>query len=217
MKSKKRKGSALIAAGMALILAAVGLTGYNLWDDMRADKAVAAVTQQLSVHQTAKQEEQQAAIQQTPEASIEPLIHELNPNMEMPVETVDGWDYIGTVAFPERDVELAVISQWSYPALKKAPCRYAGSAYTDDLVLSAHNYRSHFACLKNMSIGERVTFTDMAGNVFTYEVVEIEVLAATAVEEMEAGDWDLTMFTCTTGGKSRLTVRCEEVDGMQEL
>jgi len=216
MKTKMRKGSVLIAAGLVLILAAAGLTGYNLWDDMRADKAVAAVTQQLAVQQSAKQEEQ-TNIQQSAETAAEPLIHELNPNMEMPVETVDGWDYIGTVAFPERGVELAVISDWSYPALKKAPCRYTGSAYTDDLILSAHNYRSHFACLKNMSIGERVTFTDMAGNVFTYEVVEIEVLAATAVEEMEAGDWDLTMFTCTTGGKSRLTVRCEEVDGWQEL
>jgi sortase A len=25
---------------------------------------------------------------------------------------------------------------------------------------------------------------------------------------MESGDWDLTLFTCTTGGQSRITVRC---------
>lgn len=39
-----------------------------------------------------------------------------------------------------------------------------------------------------MAIGERVSFTDMDGNVFNYEVVEIEVLAVTAVEEMESGE-----------------------------
>ena len=28
------------------------------------------------------------------------------------------------------------------------------------------------------------------------------------VEAMESGDWALTLFTCTIGGKTRVTVRC---------
>jgi len=39
-----------------------------------------------------------------------------------------------------------------------------------------------------------------------------EVLLPTAVEEMTAGEWDLTLFTCTLGGRSRVTVRCELVE-----
>jgi sortase A len=31
------------------------------------------------------------------------------------------------------------------------------------------------------------------------------------VEEMESDEWDLTLFTCTIGGKSRVTIRCERV------
>lgn len=45
-------------------------------------------------------------------------------------------------------------------------------------------------------------------NVSTYAVVEVEVLDKTALEEMEAGDWALTLFTCTYGGQTRLTVGC---------
>jgi sortase A len=43
-------------------------------------------------------------------------------------------------------------------------------------------------------------------------VVEKEVLKSTAIEEMEAGEWDLTLFTCTIGGADRITIRCEKTE-----
>ncbi len=52
----------------------------------------------------------------------------------------------------------------------------------------------------------------MDGNVFSYEVALLEILQPTDVDEMEGGDWDLTLFTCTVGGKSRVTARCERTD-----
>lgn len=207
MKTKRKKGSVLIGCGALLMIAALCLSGYNLWDEARASRSVTAVTEQVSTQQNINQENQVAEPEEIP-------IYELNPEMEMPVETVGNWDYVGTVAFPQRGIELAVISQWSYPALRAAPCRYSGSAYMGDLILSAHNYNSHFGCLLNMSVGEQISFTDMDGNVFLYEAVEIETLGPSDVEELEAGEWDLTLFTCTIGGQSRVTVRCEEVEGM---
>ena len=53
----------------------------------------------------------------------------------------------------------------------------------------------------------------MDGNLFTYEMAERETLMPTSVEEMTSGDWDLTLFTCTVGGQSRVTVRCTLVEG----
>ncbi len=32
------------------------------------------------------------------------------------------------------------------------------------------------------------------------------------VEEMITGDWDLTLFTCTLGGQTRVTVRCQLIE-----
>ena len=60
-------------------------------------------------------------------------------------------------------------------------------------------------------VGDRVTFTDVDGNVFLYSVAEIQILQPGDVEEMLSGGWALTLFTCTLGGRTRVTVRCEEV------
>ena len=136
----------------------------------------------------------------------------LNPDMEMPVENIDGIDYIGVLRIPTLELELPIISEWSYQKLKIAPCRYSGSAYQDDLIIAAHNYNSHFGNLKNLREGDTATFTDMDGNVFTYEMVELEILQPTDIEGMESGEWDLTLFTCTIGGSSRVTARFERVE-----
>ena len=69
----------------------------------------------------------------------------------------------------------------------------------------------HFGLIKNLHYGDDVTFTDMDGNTFRYQVIEVETLKPLAVEEMKTGDWDLTLFTCTLGGATRVTVRCSRV------
>ena len=76
--------------------------------------------------------------------------------------------------------------------LRKGPCRYAGSAYTNNLVIAGHNYRQHFGPIRNLSYGDVVRLADM--------------------EAMITGDWDLTLFTCTTGGSARVAVRCVRTD-----
>ena len=77
------------------------------------------------------------------------------------------------------------------------------------LIICGHNYPSHFADLKKLQEGDTATFTDMAGNTFTYQMIICEILNPDATEEMESGDWDLTLFTCTVGGQTRVAVRFE--------
>lgn len=122
---------------------------------------------------------------------------------------IDGYAYVGVLSIPSLELELPVMSEWDYTRLKIAPCRYAGSTKTDDLVICAHNYTRHFGPIRNLTPGDTVTFTDMDGVVWQYEVVAVDILAPTDVEDMTAGGYDLTLFTCTYGGASRVTVRCE--------
>lgn len=133
----------------------------------------------------------------------------LSPNMEMPVETINGIDFIGVLRIPALELELPIISEWNYPNLKTAPCRYSGSAYLNNLIICGHNYTSHFGTLKNLWEGDIATFTDIDGNVFIYKMVERETLLPTSIDAMESGEWDLTLFTCTVGGQSRVTIRFE--------
>ena len=117
----------------------------------------------------------------------------------------------------QKELELPVISEWDYDRLHVAPCRYSGSAYTDDLVICAHNYARHFSGIKGLHAGGKVRFTDVRGNEFLYEIADAEILEPAEVEEMVSGDWDLTLFTCTTGGQTRFALRCEKTGPRQGL
>lgn len=198
------KGRGWRAAGLLFLLAALCLTGYNLWDEYRAGGISGEVLERISREREEQPEKTVGESQSIPD-------YLLNPDMEMPTITVDGKQYIGVLTIPALNVTLPVMESWSYPNLKISPNRYQGSAYTDNLIIAGHNYRTHFGRLNNLSHGDEVTFTDVDGNRFVYTVVETEVLHATETERMEEGDWDLTLFTCTLSAADRVTVRCERV------
>ncbi|MBQ0037619.1 MAG: sortase [Clostridiales bacterium] len=190
-----KKGTILITLGLLLIAAALGLTGYNLWDNQRAGKISGDVLEQL--------------IPQVEESEIADYL--LNPDMDMPAKSVESKEYVGVLSIPAIDRELPVFNEWNYDNLQIAPCRYYGTAYQDNMVICAHNYDTHFGPIKTLNYGDSVIFTDMDGNVFRYEVEEVEILQPTEVEKFTHADADLTLFTCTIGGQSRVTVRCQRM------
>lgn len=78
-------------------------------------------------------------------------------------------------------------------------------------MIAAHNYAQHFGRLSRLTEGDEVRFTDMDGNSFAYTVAGLEQLDPRQVKDMLSGGWDLSLFTCTLSGQSRLTVRCVRV------
>ena len=101
------------------------------------------------------------------------------------------------------------MSDWDYDKLQLAPCRQLGSVYTDDLVIAAHNYDTHFGKLRELSEGETVLFTDMEGIVSTYCVEKLETLSPDAVDTVLNSGYDLVLYTCTKGGRTRVIVFCD--------
>lgn len=207
-----KRGKLCTALGLLLLLAALGLTACNLWLDARASMSVDVVLERLTPTLSSRQSELPPL--SSGEALEEAFVPDyvLNPEMAMPEETIDGRNYIGVLDIPALELSLPIISEWSYDALQTAPCRYSGSAYLDNLVIAGHNYRSHFASLPQLQPGDTVTFTDMDGNVFSYAVSSLETLSSYAISDMTSGDWDLTLFTCTVGGQSRLAIRCDQAE-----
>lgn len=197
----KKKSSILIYTGLLLIAGAIFLTGYNLWSERKAAAISGAAMEALWLDISQAKAEREGEMPD----------YEVAPYMEMPTGACGDHRYIGILEIPALGLELPIIDEWSYPALKISPCRYAGSAYTDDMVIAAHNYRSHFGQIKGLQPGASVLFTDMDGNTFQYEMVSMEVLKDTAIEEMVSSDSALTLFTCTYSGQSRVTIRCERV------
>ena len=129
---------------------------------------------------------------------------------EMEVMNIDGIDYIGTLEIPSQELLLPVTADWSYSNLKLSPCRYAGSIYTNDFVICAHNYNTHFGVLKNLQIGDIIYFRTVNNEIIEYSVVEMQILDPYSIDEMKNSEFDLTLFTCTYGGAQRVTVRANK-------
>lgn len=179
----RRVGLLLMVLGLVCLAASGGLTAKNRVEDSRAGAASAQIL-----------------------ASLEAA----------PPETIPAEDssqtFFGRLTIPRLELELPVLSEWSYENLKTAPCRYSGSVDDGDLVLIAHNYRTHFGPIRRLKSGDRVSFEDMDGTVFEYLVTASEIVLPTALVEVTAGEHDLTLITCTYGGKTRVVVYCDAAE-----
>lgn len=210
---KAKIGAIFMVLGVGCLAAALALFMFNMREMTDAQQAADAVMPQLVSSIQERQKAQLEGEQDAPgHQELAPAVGYEEEIPEMTVVEIDGYGYIGFIAIPSLNLELPVMADWSYPQLQKSPCRYTGSVFTDDLVVMAHNYYSHFGQLSNLHSGDQVIFTDMDGNKLYYEVIALDVLNPTAVEDMTSGEFDLTLFTCTYGGRSRVTVRCDRVE-----
>ena len=213
---RKAFSTLLIVLGLAMILGAVAQVTSNLQEEKRAgelshaalESLVAVIPSELPDNAWQNPE----IYEDIAEDEIEYPDYILNPDMEMPEFTVDGVDYIGQLEIPDLELSLPVASETTGRLLQVAPCRYFGTVYRNDLVIGAHNYFCHFGSIGELSYGSPVYFTDMDGNVFSYQVADIEILQPGDVEELCSGEWPLTLYTCTIGGRTRITVRCELIE-----
>ena len=185
----KKSGVILISLGAVLILAALLLFLHNRSEDRRAGQEAESLL-----------EDARSAMA----ADTDP-----EPQEELAEEIT--YDYAGVIAIPDLSLELPVIDQWNYARLKVAPCRQSGAAADGDLVIAAHNYKSHFGYLDRLEPGASVIFTDMEGTVYRYAVEGIRQLAPEDAEDVSSvfsSEYPLVLYTCTPGGKARVAVFC---------
>ena len=210
----KKYGFVCIVIGTALLAAALSLVFYNKSENKKSGEAAESVLMELV-----------EVIPEPTELTTEPPTfsnilaeYDIEPTTMPKEETtviIDNNAYIGFVSIPDLQLELPVMSDWSYPKLNISPCRYKGSITDGDIIIAAHNYRSHFGRLSELGGGEIFTFIEADGTVHKYEITEIIQLDGRDIEGMDFGSaesWDITLFTCTLGGQSRVTVRAVEVE-----
>lgn len=191
--------------GILCIMAAGGFAIYNIYSEYRAGKASgAAVTDLKKLILT----EPAVVTEYVPDGNAQTGTD--TEDTQMPLKLLDNKTYAAILSIPALDLELPIIDEFTYPNLKLSPCLYQGSIYQNDIIIGGHNYRTHFGNLKSLEIGDCITLTDMAGNEFFYQVSGTETMEKTAVDELNAGDWDLTLFTCTYGGEQRIIIRCKQ-------
>ena len=199
-KKNSKRFNIYILLGIVIIFCAIIFFAYNLYNEINADKYAKEALNQMDFMNKNKSIEDD----EIPD-------YVLNPDIEMPIQTINGIQYVGIISLPTIDINLPVINTCDMDKLKKAPCKYSGSVYKDNMIIAGHNYRKHFTKLKQLQYGDEVVFIDIDGNIFKYVVKEIQVIQEKDISGMEQGDWDLTLFTCNSTGKARVTIRCEKV------
>lgn len=201
VKRKKilgKKNRWFILLGTIFILVALYVCLYNIINDIIAGYEAQSVAERLDAYV----------------GTILPETMPVEPAFEddvMVAVVVDDTEYIGQLTIPGINITLPVISMWSYPNLKLAPCRYSGNAEEGNMIIAAHNYRTHFGKIAELNIGDEIQFVDMKGNCYDYVVSEKTILGSYELDELEqSGDWQLTLFTCNTNGSMRVVLRATQ-------
>lgn len=195
MTKRQKRGLMLVALGLSLVMAALGIHLAQEKRDALAGQSANVLLQQLQLSRTSLPAPDGMEQEETATA--------------MPEKSYLGYSMIGTIRVPSLDIELPVLSTWSYELLDVAPCRYSGSLPTGDMILMGHNYKSHFTPLLQAAVGTEVEFEDVNGQVSRYTVAEITYLHKNDGEKLPS-DYPLTLFTCTAGGQNRMVLRCQE-------
>lgn len=202
---RRKLGISLMALGLALLAASVGLLSFNRRE---ADRAEAASMELLPAVSDAIA----AQMAQKTETTLQLPIFAEPTDPKMKAVEVDGYLCVGYVSIPRLELNLPVQASCTDENLKVSPCLYSGTTMEDDLVLAGHNYRRHFGPIRRLKSGDDVVFVDMEGNVIHYQVTAVDAVPPTAVEEVTSGQFDLALVTCTYGGETRLVVYCDRFE-----
>ncbi|MBQ1264554.1 MAG: sortase [Oscillospiraceae bacterium] len=197
----RKVGVLCIIVGFLCLMASGGWVVYNRLEAKSAETAASVLLQDVHEQIAVSAEEQSAEAQ----SAEEPL------SQQALTTQVSEYECVGILSIPALGLELPVLADWSYEKLKIAPCVYYGTYQEKNFVIAAHNYEGHFKRLSQLQEKDLIFFTDVSGGEHIYEVVLLETLPGDATEEMITAGFDLSLYTCTPGGASRVTVRCTEV------
>lgn len=179
-----------VILGSCLLLAALGLTLGNLWEQRQAE--------QNSAHLLALA--QQRLDGENPRPDDDPL----NP------DPLAGYAIDGILSIPDLGLELPVLADYSEENLRLSICLYRQESDGSRKVIAGHNYRNHFGRLASLEEGALLTYTREDGTVTRYQVTGITEIDADDPAALDAGEWDMTLFTCNLDMTRRVLVRLTE-------
>ncbi len=132
----------------------------------------------------------------------------------------DGVKYTteAILKIPKINIEYPVLSATSDALLFVSLNKYWGPEPNDvgNYCIVGHYYENGkmFGKLHKLKNGDKAELTDLSGNTLTYQVYNKYVVEPTdtrCTSQLTDGRKELTLITCTNGGKQRLVVKLRQV------
>ncbi len=127
------------------------------------------------------------------------------------------YTYESILSIPTLKIEYPVLSETSDELLKISLNKFWGGSPNSvgNYCVVGHNYRSGrmFGKLAQIKNEDRVYVQDMSGKKLEYKVYDkfvVDPEDVSCTSQITNGLKELTLITCTNGGKQRLIVKCRE-------
>lgn len=219
MSRKSIIGKGIVALGICFIIAAGFVAVQNELIEKNAEDFNATMLSQVEMQiQVESQVLSYAQVGSTTVTQSEGTVTTTTITTDdgeeiyVPQVVVDNREYVGVLSIPAISITIPVQTSWSYAKLFDTPCVFEGSIAQGNLIIAGHNYRAHFSQLSQLAIGNEVTLKDATGVTHYYTVTAKESIHENYVDDLRAGEWDLTLFTCDFDNNSvRTVIRLTEI------
>jgi len=201
----------IIAAGVLSLLAALALFTYSRVDDYLAGLRAQRLLERVMSGNWGRPDASEPSTQDT-RGIVPPLSS--RPSERAEEDLPDDLSAIGILEIPALDKRFPVLDRCTSALLYISVCRYTGSMEDKPvrLVITGHNYASHFGQISTLSIGDDIYFITMSGETYHYRMIGIEGCHMNDIDAVQAGsDWDITLLTCQRDRSMRTLVRFREI------
>ena len=165
-----------ILAGVCLLVVAIGVLIFWQW----------------SIHTSAEKAEYYVNTLRTLIPEPQGAVPEERRDNTMSTLSMDGIDFVGLLEIPRYGSVLPVCADWGNTS--QYPCRFSGSIYDGSIKIGATTQKGQYDFYREISVGDRVYFTDLTGNRYGYAVTDLRYEKHADQAALERNVASLTLF-----------------------
>ena len=151
-------------------------------------------------------------------SNIENLIKNNNDSNFEINEEIKGYKVIGIINIPKINLKYPILETTNAEALNISITKFWGNKVNEigNITLAGHNNLSGimFGKIKKLKDGDLIELTDKQGVTIKYQVFKTYVIDPNDISCILPEDEktrEVTLITCTTGGKNRFIVKAREI------
>ena len=134
-------------------------------------------------------------------------------------EEINGYKVIGIIKIPKIDLEYPILETTTVETLNLSITKFWGKEINEigNVTLAGHNNLSgvKFGKIKKLKVGDIIELTDIQNVTLKYEIFKTYVIDPNDISCIlpeQEGTREITLITCTTGGKNRYIVKARQIE-----